>query len=355
MSLLAAFLIVFGLSLSLSLLVTPLTIWLGRRTGAVDRAGGRRRGHEATSRLGGIAIFVSFTVAVIVAQFLPVPRFDPQEIVRFTGLVLGGIFIFSMGLLDDFMQFGPIPQFISQIVAAGIAVAFLIFIQMVNNPLTGERLSWAGQHWVTVTVSLFWLGLMMNTVNFLDGLDGLASGVGLIAGLMLFVHSAFQLSPPQTSVSLLPLALVGASLGFLLYNFHPARVFMGSSGSYFLGYVLGVLSIIGGAKMATILLVMGLPLLDVAWLVVYRLAQGRNPMQGDRAHLHFRLVDMGIGQRRIVLAYYAFCGFFGVLTLVTASRLFKLFALLAMFALVGLGLLLLSRLERRTKPTSAEA
>ena len=330
-----AFVIVFALSLSLSLLVTPVTVWLGHRLAIVDTAGGRRRGHAATSRLGGIAIFIGFMGAAIAAQFLPVPRFDPQEIIRFTGLVLGGTFIFLIGLLDDAVQFGPIPQFISQIVAAGIAVAFLIFIQMVNNPLTGERLSWAGQHWITVTVSLFWLGLMMNTVNFLDGLDGLASGVSLIAGVMLFIHSAFRLSPPQTSVSLLPLALVGASLGFLLYNFHPARVFMGSSGSYFLGYVLGVLSIIGGAKMATILLVMGLPLLDVVWLIAYRALQGKNPMHGDRAHLHFRLVDRGVSQRRIVLAYYAFCMCFGMLTLITASRLFKLFALAAMMVLVA--------------------
>ena len=125
---------------------------------------------------------------------------------------------------------------------------------------------------------------------------------------------------------------------------------MGSSGAYVLGYTLGTLSIIGGAKMATILLVMGLPLLDVIWLIVYRLYQGKNPMHGDRAHLHFRLVDIGYDTRIIVVCYYTFCAFFGVLTLVTNSRLFKLLALLIMIALVGIGFYILRRLELHSPP-----
>lgn len=342
-----AFLIVFCLAMGTSLLVTPLTIALGRRFGIVDEPGGRRKGHGAIARLGGIAIYVGFVVAAMVAQWLPVPRFDPYEIIRFTGLMLGVTFIFIAGLLDDIFEFGPVPQFVAQIGAAAIAVGFQIFIQMVNNPFTGEQINWAGTHWFTVTISLFWLGLMINTVNFLDGLDGLASGVGAIAGVILFVNSAFRLIPAQTSVSLLPLALVGACLGFLVYNFNPAKVFMGSSGAYVLGYTLGALSIIGGAKVATMLLVMGLPLLDVVWQVVNRVAQGKNPMHGDRGHLHFRLVDIGVNQRTIVLGYYLFCGLFGVLTLVTASRTFKLLALILMGVVVILSFWMLKRMERR--------
>lgn len=342
-----AFAVVFGLAFSLSVLMVPLAIWLGRRLSAVDVSGGRRRGHGAISRLGGIAIFGGFSAAALAAQWLPVPRFDDQEIIRFTGLMLGTLVIFVMGLLDDFYEFGPLPQFVGQLVAAGIAVGFLIFIETVNNPFTGQQMSWP--HWFTVAVSLLWIVLMINTVNFLDGLDGLASGVSVIAGLMLFVHSAFRLVPAQTSVSLLPLALVGASLGFLLFNFNPAKVFMGSSGAYVLGFALGTLSIIGGAKMATILLVMGLPLLDVAWQVVNRMAQGRNPMQGDRGHLHFRLVDKGFSQRTIVLCYYGFCTFFGGLTLITGSRLFKFIALVVMGLIALLGFFILTQLDASTK------
>jgi UDP-GlcNAc:undecaprenyl-phosphate GlcNAc-1-phosphate transferase len=344
MDYLPAFAITLTLAFAVSALVTPVAIFVGRKFNVVDRPGGRRAHHDTIPRIGGVAIFAGFMVAVIAAQWLPVPRLDPNEIIRFTGLVLGGAFIFLCGIADDFLELGPIPQFFAQFSAAAIAITFLIFIEYVYNPFTGERLAWG--RWLTVAITLTWLTLMMNTVNFLDGLDGLASGVCLIAGIMLFINSAFRLEPAQISVSLLPLALVGACLGFLIFNFNPASIFMGSSGAYFLGYTLGALSIIGGAKLATVLLVMGLPLLDVMWLVVYRISQGRNPMHGDREHLHFRLLDMGYSQRWVVLSYYGFCAFFGVLTLITDSRLFKLLAIIIMFALVSMGFFVLKRMQR---------
>src|SRR5262249_37240987 len=153
---------------------------------------------------------------------------------------------------------------------------------------------------VTVTISLFWLGLMMNTLNFLDGVDGLAGGVTLIASILLFIHTyrPDSYGNQQLSVSLLPVALIGTVLGFFIFNWYPAKIFMGS-GAVFLGYTLGALSIIGGAKMATVLLVMGLPLLDVAWQFANRIVAGRNPMAGDRGHTHFRLIDAGVSPRLI--------------------------------------------------------
>jgi UDP-GlcNAc:undecaprenyl-phosphate GlcNAc-1-phosphate transferase len=350
----SAFLIVFALALSLALVLSPLANWLGQRYGIMDEPGGRHQHARPVTRLGGIALFLSFIISVLVAQWLPITRTDPNEVIRLTGLLLGGTFIFVVGLLDDIYDFSPVLQYIGQIIAASIAILFLIFIETLNNPFTGQQT----EPWpfiVTVTLSLFWLGLMMNTVNFLDGLDGLASGVAFIAGTMLFVNSAFRLHPPQTSVSLLPLALMGASLGFLLYNFHPARLFMGSNGSFFLGYTLGALSIIGGAKMATILLVMGLPLLDVAWQVVNRLRQGRNPLEGDRGHVHFRLLDLGFTQRQIVLVYYFFCACFGVLTLVASSQLFKFVALAVMVTLAVIGFALLGRSNHARSSTSSSS
>ena len=149
---------------------------------------------------------------------------------------------------------------------------------------------------------------------------------------MIFLHSAFELQ--QVSVSLLPLALFGATLGFLPYNFNPAKVFMGG-GAMFLGFTLGVLSIIGGAKIATVLLVMGLPLADLWWQILRRLSQGKNPAVGDRGHLHFRLADMGFSQRQIVVGYYIFCACFGAIALITASRLFKFIAILVMLAILA--------------------
>jgi UDP-GlcNAc:undecaprenyl-phosphate/decaprenyl-phosphate GlcNAc-1-phosphate transferase len=348
---LISYVIVFALALSLALLLMPLAIRLSDYWGIVSHPGGRRREVQPVPKLGGLAIFGAFFITVVVAQVLPVPRLDPNEVIRLTGLLLGSAFIYLFSLLDDKFDFNAIPQYVAQIIAAAIAVAFLIFIETVNNPFTGDQTD-VFPYIVTVTLSLFWLGLMMNTVNFLDGLDGLAGGVAFIASAMLFIHSAFVLQPAQQSVSLLPLALMGATLGFLLYNFHPAKVYMGSNGAFFLGYALGTLSIIGGAKMATILMVMGLPLMDVVWQVVNRLLQRRNPLQGDRGHLHFRLIDdLGLTHRQIVIPYYLFCAFFGILTLIVESQIFKFIALGVMLTLIALGFAILSR--RRQGVSSA--
>ena len=327
-----------------SVVGTQAGIWFGKRYRITAKEGGRRQSEgdrRNVSKLGGLGLFVGFMLTAILAQYLPVPRFDPNETVRLTGLVIGGVFIFVFGILDDVYDLSPVQLGIAQIIVAAIAIVFQIIIEGFNNPFTGQQTSeWSDLF--TVILSMFWLGLMMNTTNMMDGVDGLAAGVALIAGTILFLNSAFILEPAQTSVSLLPLALMGSSLGFLLFNFNPAKVFMGGS-AYFLGYVLGTLSIIGGAKMATILLVMGLPLMDLVWQASNRLLRGKNPMTGDRGHIHFRLQDIGFSQRQIALTYYAFCTCFGILTLVTESRLFKLIAFLAMIGVIMLGFFLVSR------------
>jgi UDP-GlcNAc:undecaprenyl-phosphate GlcNAc-1-phosphate transferase len=156
----------------------------------------------------------------------------------------------------------------------------------------------------------------------------------------------------QVSVSLLPLALTGASFAFLLFNFYPARVFLGG-GAMYLGFVLGVLAIIGGAKMATILLIMGLPVMDLTWQAFNRMRQGKNPMVGDRGHIHFRLLDIGMTQRQIVLIYYLFCACFGVLTLITSSQLFKLIAFSTMLILIVVGFMLVAKIGHKTSSTSS--
>ncbi len=347
-----AFLITFALGLGVTLLAVPLCDRLGRRMGLIARAGGRRTNEgdlRGVSKLGGFALVLGFVTAAVAAQLLPIERFDPNEIVRFTGLIVGTVLMTIVGVLDDRYELGALPQFAAQSAAAGIAIAFQIFIEYFNNPLTGQQTD-PFPFVVTAALSYFWLVVMMNTVNFLDGLDGLAGGVAVIAGIVLFINSVFRLG--QTSVGLLHLALVGSALGFTFYNFHPARIFMGGSAAT-LGFILGALSIIGGAKMATILFVVGLPLLDAVWQAADRLRKGRSPFRGDRGHLHFRLLDLGFGQRQIVTGYYLFCALFGVLTLVVESQFFKLIAMAAMFALIGVGLALVSRFAQRDHVTSS--
>lgn len=342
-----AFIIVLLLSFSVSLASVPFARWLSFKIGAVSTPGGRRHESEPMPRLGSISIFLGFIAAILLSQYLPIPRQDPNEIIRLTGLLIGSTFTFILWLLDDVYEFNWMIQAIGQVIASMIAIAFLIFIEFFNNPLTGQQTEpWA--FGVTIALTTFWIVLMMNTTNFLDGLDGLAAGVAVIAGLMLFANSVFFVSPAQISVAILPLAMTGACLGFLIYNFFPAKIYLGG-GAPLLGFWLATLSIIGGAKMATILLVMGLPLIDTAWQAFSRLLRGENPMRGDRGHLHFRLLDIGfLSHRQIVLCYYLFCAFFGVLTLILESQLYKFIAFGVMLALIVIGFAVIIRFSNHS-------
>ena len=337
-----AFVIVFNAALAAALLAIPLTRRLSYRFNIISVPGGRRQERAPMPKLGGLAIFVGFTVGIVLAQFVAVDRQDPNELTRLVGLIAGGALITLLGIADDIWDLNYMQIFAGQAMTSALAIAFQIFIEFFNNPLTGAQTDpWSPV--ITVALTMFWLVLMMNTVNLLDGSDGLAAGIALIASIVLFVNSALAQQPPQTSVSLLPLALTGALLGFLLHNFYPARVYMGGS-AWFLGYALGALSIIGGAKMATILLVMGLPLMDLGWQMVNRLRHGNNPFRGDRGHLHFRLLDSGmLTPRQLALSYYVFCAFFGALTLVTASEMFKFIAFAVMLICIAIGFVALGR------------
>jgi UDP-GlcNAc:undecaprenyl-phosphate GlcNAc-1-phosphate transferase len=353
---LAAYTIIFGAGLALSLALTPLAGWIGRRFDLVAYPGGRRLHNRPIPRTGGIAVFAAFLLAVLLSQVfiispfepgasltpgLNVFRFDPKEGIRLIGLLGGCLIIFVTGLIDDRVELSPLAVFAGQLLAGAWAILFWIIIEYVNNPFSGLQTP-DFPYVFTVVITLFWLGLTTNTVNWLDGLDGLASGVVALACVVLFINGVIRLDPPQYSVAFLFIALLGAVLGFLPYNFSPARIFLGG-GAYFLGYTLGVLSIIGGAKAASILLVLGLPLLDTGWQVVNRLMQGKNPVIGDRGHLHFRLQDLGLSQRGIVLGYYAFCAVFGGLSLLIPSQIYKFVALLVMGLLALVGFVILAR------------
>src|SRR5512139_4086023 len=324
------FLLVFLISFVLSLLLTPLAAKLGLRLKMADEPGGRRRHAGQIARTGGLAIFASFVVGVSITPLLDLPRTDPNEFTRIGGLVIGLMVVFVFGLLDDKFELKPGLQFVAQAVASLIAIASLIIIERFNNPFISLPVILSRDApWLIVPLSLFWLMGMMNTVNWLDGLDGLAAGIAAIFSAVLFVAMIQDTATqdPQLSIAPLPLALLGATLGFLPYNFHPARVFMGSSGSLTLGFALGCLGIIGGAKMATVLLALAVPIIDVAWLIVSRVRHGQSPFQGGRDHLHFRLLDLGLSQRQIVIGYYLISALFGGLALIIEARIYKVLAL----------------------------
>jgi UDP-GlcNAc:undecaprenyl-phosphate GlcNAc-1-phosphate transferase len=257
---------------------------------------------------------------------------NPDDVRRLTAVIVGIVFVFLFGLWDDRHELAAWPQFVAQAVAALIAIAGTVYIERFTNPLTDQLviipdivpfLGWG----IVVGVTIFWVMGMMNTVNWLDGLDGLATGVGLIAATMFAIHS-YRLG--QLEIALFPTALAGACLGFLPFNFYPARVFLGTAGAMVLGYALATLSILAPARIATALLVLVVPIVDVAWLIVSRWRRGRSPAQPGRDHLHHRLLDLGLSQRQIVLIYYLLCLSFGVMALAAPSRLFKLIALLVL-------------------------
>lgn len=321
-----------------SALVTAPAIWLSHRTGIVAVPGGRRQHSGRVPKLGGLPVFAGLLAAWLLAWFV-FPTTNPDDRLHILGMAAGTVFITLFGFIDDRLDLKPGPQFAGQAVAALIAVATSVFIERFTNPLNGQLV--VMPLWLVVPITTFWIMGMVNTVNWLDGLDGLATGVAAIAALLFALHM-YRLNQP--TVALYAIALVGACLGFLPFNISPARIFLGGGGAMLLGFTLATLSILAPARYATALLVMAVPITDTAFLIIDRWRRGRSPLESDRGHLHYRLLDRGIPQRRIVFGYWLLAALFGGLSLVVGS-----FAkLLFLIAVVAAVLIVLAWLSTRT-------
>ncbi|MFO7695939.1 MAG: MraY family glycosyltransferase [Anaerolineae bacterium] len=322
----ALFVAVPALAFVIVVLLTPVAIKLGQRLQIVDRPGGRRVHRGDIVRIGGLGIFPAFAIAALLPVVLGSPRDDVLELTRLVGTLIGMGIVWVMGLADDRYKLPPTAQLGGLVVAALVAILAKVFIERFNSPLSDQQIvvDW----YLMLPISLVWLVGLTNMVNSIDGLDGLATGVTAIASAVLFIH---MLRLGQFSVSLLPLALLGCCLGFLLFNFSPAKVFLGG-GAYVLGFGIATLSIISGAKVATALLVMWLPIVDLAWQVYSRWRRGQPISLGDRGHLHMRLQDLGWSQQRIVLMYYGITALLGAIALLVPNRMLKL------TLLIGFGL-----------------
>ena len=331
---------VFGAFL-VSAVLSWAAIRIGIRFGIADVPGGRRKHARVTSRLGALPLFGAFTIVVLASRAFGLPTADPNENTRLIGLLAGGLVAFILGLLDDRFELRFGPQLLGMVLAAGAAMAGLVFIERFRNPFTDIEV-----------VLPFAVTAILNTINFLDGVDGLSATVSLVAALFTLVH---MLREGQYSVALLPAALVGTLLGFLLFNFQPARLFLGG-GSLFLGFALAGIGIIAGAKIALLMLVVGLPVADVAWQIFDRARRGRSPAQADRGHLHLRLVDLGWSPRRICTVYVIVCTLLGAAALAAQPPLYKLLTLAALFATVIAVLIGLSARTSAQEPVArAEA
>jgi len=318
-----------------SLLLTPLTIRYASRLGAIDEPNDDRRVHERPiPRTGGIAVAASFVIVGLtglainaVFHFAPPLRAvrTPELVALFLGVGLGGL----IGFADDRFQLRARWQFIGQFVLAGVALALGIGIERLPNPFGDASFDVVGSLVVDVAgyaidigvaaVTTIWIVGMLNSVNFVDGLDGLLGGIALIAVTTLGVISLLS-EPVQPAVAVMCALLAGALLGFLPYNFHPARVFIGTSGVFAVGYALAVLSVLGTAKVALALLVLGVPIIDTFWIIIRRVSARRSPFSADRGHFHHRLLDLGLSHRQAVLLIYLICSVLAVLSLILPGR-----------------------------------
>lgn len=329
----------FAVAFVVSVVLVRWTIGFARRRGFLDQVGGRRVSPNPLPRIAGPAIVVAFLAGLLLTEVLEVERFDDERN-RLILLAVASVVLVAFMIVDDVRGIDPLPKLLWQILVAGIVVVPYAFdrswgitINQFNLPIEGTVSLGAT---AAIIFSLFWIVGMMNTINLIDGLDGLAGSLTLVACVILFLHTHFwPRDDPQFTISLIPAALAGAVLGFLIFNWHPARIIMGDAGAYFLGLALAVASIIGGAKIATALLALGLPILDVAWVAVNRIRQGSSPVQADRGHLHHRLLDLGWSQPRIVSTVAGASLAFGVASLLLPNRELKLAAI----AIVGLLLL----------------
>ena len=357
-----------GIAAALTSLLVPPVQRLCQRYGWMAQPNPRRVHKVPTATVGGLAIVAGFSGALLLTLlfelYIPELRRTPFEHLRLALLLAGALVIAVISFVDDLRELAAGMRLVVHIVAALIAVgpylwdhtlypdalgslteARGIILTAFNFPFVDQVHLHNISPWLAIGATVIWIVGMQNMVNWADGMDGLAAGVTLIAATVLALHT---LDLNQTTVALLPLALAGACAGFLPFNFNPARIFMGDVGAMTLGYVLGVSAIIGGAKLATALLVLGVPIIDMTWLIIIRTLQGRSAAQSGRDNLHIRLLDLGFSQRQVVIAYYLLSAAFGTLALAPIPPWGKLAALIVLGALVLAILVYVSVAPRRS-------
>lgn len=303
-----------ALAVVISFVATPFVKRMAYKVGAIDVPKDNRRMHKVPiPRLGGLAIYIAFLFTVLV--FGDIDR-------QMQGILLGSVMIVVLGVLDDSMTLKALPKFLVQIAAAGIAVYHGCTIQFLSNPNVFSAMPYFDLGWLSVPVTIIWIVAITNAVNFIDGLDGLACGVSAISTASLLV---IALIVQEWEICIFLAALLGACLGFIPYNKNPASIFMGDTGATFLGFILACLSVQGLFKFYAIVsfavpfLVLGIPIFDICFAFLRRIAKGQNPMVADRGHVHHRLIDMGFNQKQTVAICYLLTAILGLAAVVLTS------------------------------------
>ena len=332
-------------ALVVALVSTPVVKNLAIRVKAVDVPKDGRRMHDhPIPRMGGLAIFLGFLLSVLL--FL---ELTPQM----RGMLLGAVIIVVLGIFDDIYSLPAMFKFVVQIVAALVAVLSGNVIEAVSNPnVFSSDLYWE-LGWLSIPVTVIWIVAITNAVNLIDGLDGLACGVSTISSMTMLV---IALTVAEPDVALLMAALAGGCIGFLPYNLNPAKIFMGDTGSTFLGFILATVSIEGLFKSYAIIsfavpfLMLGLPIFDTCFAILRRVSHGQSPMSPDRGHIHHRLIDMGFNQKQAVAVLYVISAILGLsaVVLTTTNVVRAMVVLLALCVAGGMAAkLYLDRMNHR--------
>ena len=334
---------------AVSFLMCPLVKSFAYKIGAIDVPKDNRRMHKKpVPRLGGLAIFLGFMVSILLFV-----RIDHQ----LRGILLGASIIVVLGVVDDMSPLRAYFKFCVQVAAALVAVFHGVVIEILSNPNVFANNPYWELNWLSIPITVLWIVGITNAVNLIDGLDGLACGVSTISAVSMLV---IALLVSEGAVALVMASLVGACLGFMPYNRNPAKMFMGDTGSTFLGYILATISIQGLFKYYAIVsfavpfLILGLPMFDTLFAIIRRLAHGQNPMAPDRGHIHHRLIDMGLNQKQAVAALYVISSILGLSAVVlTSSGAVK--AMLLLMALAVAAFLASRVIFRRDIDRAAQA
>ena len=335
-----------------ALISTPVVRSLAFKVGAVDVPKDARRMHKhPIPRMGGLAIFFGFILSVLL--FMPLNE-------QLRGMLLGGVLIVVLGIFDDIYALPAKPKFLVQILAALIAVYAGNKVEFLSNPNIFSSEPYWELGWFAIPFSVLWIVGITNAVNLIDGLDGLACGVSTISSTTLLV---IALTVAEPDVAILMAALAGACLGFLPYNLNPAKIFMGDTGSTFLGFILATVSIQGLFKVHMIIsfavpfLMLGLPIFDTCFAILRRVSKGQSPMAPDRGHIHHRLIDMGFSQKQTVAVLYVISAILGLSAVVlTTSGIVKAMLFLLALCVAGgiAGMLYLGRHEKESNNSNEE-
>lgn len=309
------YIFLFLVSLVSVTILTPLSIRLAGKIGAVDIPADRKVHKTPIPRLGGLAVILAVAISLLLGAGVNayIGRIVQTSLM---GMVMGSLVVIAMGLWDDTRNINPLIKLAGQLIAAGIAVSMGVQFELASNPLVGQMRDYFDLGTLALPLSVLWIVGLTNAMNLIDGLDGLATGIALFTSVALFLIS---INTEAGDVTYVYVALAGATLGFLHYNRFPAKVFLGDTGSMFLGFTLGCLSTTGFQKSFTLsslmvpMIIFGIPIFDSALALTRRYASQKGLATADREHLHHRLIDLGLSQKQAVFLLYFITVLLGII------------------------------------------